>query len=213
MNRTTACRPIALAVLWFLPGASRAATVLTEDFESPDVSNYLTYAAGDSLVTATNTWFITEESIDLFDDPARLEAVAFDGFQAVDLAGSPGAGVMECTFPTVPGVTYDVTFHYARNDLLGIVPGVAQVEAVGATTLLQAQFQHDPALHAFNVYLTFSESVVADSNEAILRFASLNDGNAGITIDGISVSTTEPVGAGEPWESCGWSRIKGRFAD
>ncbi|HMB69080.1 MAG TPA: hypothetical protein VKU85_07200 [bacterium] len=208
-------RPVALTVLTLLlpVGAVRAGAVLVEDFESPDTANFATYNAGELLVTATNTWSVTSTGIDLYEAAARAEAAAFDGAQAVDLAGSPGAGVIETTFPTVVGQSYELVFHYARNALLGLLTGDALVEVVGGSTLLQAQVQHDPALHAFDAYLQFRGSFTADVTVTTLRFTSLNPDNTGITLDGISIATTTAVGAGTEVEPSTWGRLKGRFRD
>jgi len=194
-----------------LPGASSATAVLVEDFETPDTADYITYFAPQLLVTATNTWSVTTASVDLFEDAARPEAAAFDGAQAVDLTGSPGAGVMEAAFPTAPGTQYQLVFHYARNNLLGADTGDAQVEVIGSGLLLQAFVRHDPAQHPFNTYLQFSDTFTADSTQAILRFTSLDPGNTGITIDGILVSEPPPVGVDDGVAWSAWSRLKGMF--
>ena len=171
-----------------------AQVVLFEDFETPAVADYATYFAPSEILTAANTWAVTLASVDLYNDLARPEAVAYDGLQAVDLAGSPGAGVMETVFPTIPGAQYQLVFYYARNNLLGATVGEAEVDVIGAAPLLHAAIQHDPALYAFNIHLEFADAFVADTTETLLRFTSLNGGTTGITIDAISVTQTGGVG-------------------
>jgi len=144
---------------------------------------------------------------------ARVEAAAFDGAQAIDLAGSPGAGMLETTFATTPGMAYELVFHYARNAFLGAETGDAEVDVVGAGSLLEATIQHDPALYEFDVYLEFSALFTADSTEAILRFTSLDTGNTGITLDGICISAVPSVGVGEAIRPAPWSRVKAAFRD
>lgn len=181
-----------------LPAGSGAQTVFTEDFEFPVTGNFSTYSAGDTIVTASNKWAVTVNSVDLYNDLARLEAAAFDSSQAVDLTGSPGPGVIEASFATIPGGEYELVFHYARNDLLGASTGDAQVEVLGSGILLQTVIQHDPAGHAFDTYLEFQDTFTADSTEAMLRFTSLDPDVAGITIDGISINVLDVTGIDDP---------------
>ena len=126
--------PIVLCVLIARVGSAQV--VLVEDFESPDTGNFMTCNAGETLATATKSWDVTVSGVDLFEGAARAEAAAFDGAQAIDLAGSPGAGVIETTFTTLPGEEYDLVSHYARNDLLGAETGDAQVDVIGSASLL-----------------------------------------------------------------------------
>ena len=180
------------------PLAGGAQTVFTEDFESPDTPDYQTYFAGEVLVTANNAWSVTMNSIDLFDGVVRSEAAAFDGRQAVDLTGSPNEGVMEADFATIPGLAYDLRFHFARNNFLGSNTGDAEVEVFGSGILLQEFIQHDPVLNAFDEYLEFNGNFLANSTTSTLRFSSLDPGVAGITIDGISVSVASASGVVGP---------------
>lgn len=185
-----------LLCLAIVPTAARAQVVLTEDFETPDTGNFTTFFAPANLVTATNTWTVTQNSVDLFEDAARAEAVAFDGGQAVDLTGSPGPGVMETTFGTEAGAAYELSFHYARNNLLGADTGDAEVEVLGKTLLLHETIQHDPAMYSFDTHVHFTGIFVADSTDLTLRFTSFDDGNAGVTVDAITITEIDPVSIG-----------------
>lgn len=187
------CPVFGLIVSVFLPRAGDAQTVFTEDFETPDIANYFTYPAGQSMVTATNTWAITQNSVDLYEAPARAEANAYDGTQAVDLTGSPGAGIMEAAFSTVPGKEYKLIFHYARNHFVDPDTARAMVSVIGTVPRYQGTFFHDP-VQTFGTYLEYQANFTADTTESVLRFASLTDGVAGITVDGISIAATSPVG-------------------
>jgi len=178
--------------LFSFAAESFAQEVLTESFEVPDTTDFTVFSASETIVTADNTWLVVAESVDLYEAAARVEAAAFDGAQAIDLAGSPGAGVIEATFPTTPGRTYTLTFYYARNDLLGANVADAQVDVEGSTSLLSSVVQHDPGVHLFNSYQQFSDTFVADDAQAVLRFTSLEVGSAGVTIDAISI-TANPV--------------------
>lgn len=189
-------RPTPLVILLALvlfAVETQAQVVLVEDFELPDTTNFITYFAPQQIVTSTNSWQVIAESVDLYEAAARAEAAAFDGGQAVDLAGSPGAGVIEATFSTVPGQSYRLVFHYARNALLGVEVGDARVDVTGGSSLLSATVQHDPGIYSFDTYLQFSDTFVADGTQAVLRFTSLESGNAGITIDGISITASPAV--------------------
>lgn len=202
-----------LAACLVLPAMSHAATVLVEDFESPDTANYITFTAGQTIVTATNSWLVVLNSVDLYEDSARAEAAAYDGAQAVDLTGSPGEGTIETTFPTDPGSDYELVFHYARNDLLGGQTGDARVEVEGASLVLTATIQHDPAQLPFDAYQTFTDVFTADSTECTLRFISLDPGNTGITVDAIAITTSSDVGAEDGVATSSWGELKARFQE
>lgn len=184
--------PLLFALVLLAPAGSDAETVLTEDFELPTTENFITFDAPSSIVTATNTWEVTVSGVDLFDDFARPEAVAFDGGQAIDLAGSPGAGVMSTSFATSPGQTYELIFHYARNYLNEAPAAGALVEVIGSTTVLSAQISHSSP--DFSLQTLFQQQFIADASTCTLRFTSLESGDAGITIDAISIVSVEPVG-------------------
>jgi len=185
---------VSLAVL-FVPGGAAAQAVLTEDFESPPVSTYWVYPAGQHIVTATNDWLVTEESVDLFNGFNMAEADAYDGAQAIDLTGSPGPGSMETSFGTTPGTEYELIFYYARNQYNSPDSVMAKVEVVGAaprfTGFVLHHFGYD-----YNDYRQYQAHFTADSTETLLRFTSLTPGVAGITLDGVSVTEAAPVGIG-----------------
>lgn len=165
--------------------------VLQESFEVPDTENFITYSQGNEIITATNRWAVVATGVDLFEDPARSEATAFDGAQAVDLAGSPGAGVIETELATTPGKQYLLEFHYARNNNIGGTIAEAQVDVIGTTTRLSQVVAHNPAMLAFNTYQAINLTFTADSPQTKLRFTSRNSGAAGVILDAISI-TTEP---------------------
>lgn len=167
--------------------AAMASTVLAEDFEAPVTVNYTVFKAGQSFTTNAATWQVEAASVDLVNAQVRKETVAFDGNQLVDLAGSPGAGVISTSFATTGGQSYTLSFRYARNNNVGKTVARARVEVRGAKPLLQAEVSHDPAKTAFAAQQIYSGNFVADGAQATLRFTSLNAGNAGVTIDGITV--------------------------
>lgn len=174
--------------------ATASAAVLSESFETPATNSYTTHRAGQSFTTGSNTWSVLSGSVDVANARVRREVVAFDGTQTLDLAGSPGAGVIAATFPTTAGQTYALQFHYARNSGLGATPARARVEVIGADTLLQSEIRHD-ASRAAGSSLPFNGDFVADGALTTLRFTSLNAGNFGMTVDGISVRAVEAAPA------------------
>lgn len=183
------------------PGAAPAQAVLSENFEAPASGNYTVVRAGQSFATRTRTWTVEAGSVDIVNAQVRREAAAFDGTQAIDLAGSPGAGVLSTRFATTPGQDYLLTFHYARNNGIGAVPARARVEVVGMGVLLQGEVQHEAPHLAFNAYQQFRGAFRADGTSATLRFTSLNGGNAGVMLDAVSIAgvpvsaaTLPPVG-------------------
>ena len=169
------------------PVAAAGGAVLTEDFESPAVTNYTVYRAGQSFASGSRTWTVQSGTVDLVNAQVRTETAAYDGKQLVDLAGSPGPGVISTNFATVAGKTYTLTIHYARNKGIGNNVAKAQVDVTSATSLLHAEIEHNPSL-PFNAQQTYTGTFTADGPQATLRLTSLNGGNFGLTVDGISIS-------------------------
>lgn len=179
-----------------LTGAATApAPALTESFESPATANYTVYRAGQTFTSGANTWRVDSGTIDLVNVTARKETVAWDGNQTIDLAGSPGPGVLSTTFPTTAGQRYTLIFHYARNNAIGNKAAEARVEVLGKGPLLQATLRHAAPM-PYSQNMGYSGSFVADGDVTTLRFTSLTGGNAGLTVDGVAV---EPApGASTP---------------
>ncbi len=173
---------------------------LQEDFEAPAVPGLTTYRAGQVLRTRSNSWQVESGSVDVLNTRARSEVTAYDGTQLVDLAGSPGPGVMITKFATRVGQTYALTLHYARNSGLGRTPARASVDVLGdrGSVRLHADLVHEPARLAFGAQQRYAGTFVADSARTTLRLTALNGGNAGLTVDGISIATAtaEQVAAG-----------------
>lgn len=184
-----------------MPGATPGVTVLKENFEAPTSGNYTVVRAGQSFATLAHTWTVEAGSIDIVNARVRTEAAAFDGAQAIDLAGSPGAGVLSTRFATQPGQHYLLAFHYSRNNGVGAAAARARVEVVGSTLLLQGEVQHESPRLPFNAYQLYRGTFRADGTMATLRFSSLNAGNAGVMLDAVSIAATPaalPQPAGDP---------------
>lgn len=167
----------------------------SENFEAPVTSNYTVVQAGQSFRTQRNTWSVESGSIDIVNTKVRTETVPFDGSQVIDMAGSPGAGVMSTSFRTKPGNTYDFAIRFGRNNGIGRTPARATVQIVGATPLLTQELVHDPGRVPFNQMLEYTGSFVADGTSTVLRISSLNAGSYGLTVDGISIKKAAAVPA------------------
>jgi hypothetical protein len=79
-----------------------------------------------------------------------------------------------------------VRFYYARNNGLGANAGRANVAVLGASPLLQAELRHE-APRQFNQNVAFNGTFVADGAQGDVALHVLNAGNAGITVDGITI--------------------------
>ncbi len=185
-------------VLFIATSNLYAQVILSESFEVPDTANFTTYGIGSSFVTADTTWDVLGGSVDIYEAAARPEAVAYDLAQAIDLAGSPGAAIIETSFATTPGQVYQLAFYYARNNNLGLTLGEARVETEGNIILLDRTIEHDPQLYAFSQHLYFDDFFTADSATTKLRFTSLVAGVAGITLDAITVTQVDLQGIEVP---------------
>jgi len=164
--------------------------ILTEGFERPVTLDNMTYKAGQTFKTTTNTWNVTASGIDIFSTAKpRADVAAYDGTQAVDMTASPGAGAIETTFSTIPKQQYTLTFHYARSNQIGNAAARMRAEVLGFLSLMQTEVTHDAESGSYNTYRRFSGNFTADGNQATLRFTSLTTGFHGITLDGISIRT------------------------
>ena len=175
-----------------------AQVIFSESFEVPDTANFTTFGIGSSFVTADATWDVLGGSVDIYEAAARPEAVAYDLAQAIDLAGSPGAAIIETSIATTPGQTYQLEFFYARNNNLGTTLGEARVETEGNSILLDRTIQHDPQVYSFFQHMYFEDFFVANSTATKLRFTSLVAGVAGITLDAITVTEVDLQGLDVP---------------
>jgi hypothetical protein len=177
-------------------GSASAQTIFVEDFEMPFTANYATITSGQVLVTAYHSWAVTQNSVDLYRGSARPEAGVFDGAQAIDLTGSPGEGTLETTFTTIPGTTYELVFHYARNAFIDPGTANARVEIIGSTTLLEDSVFHDQSQYPFSQYVPYQGGFTADGTTATIRFTGQDPGVAGLTLDGISIAAVNPTAVG-----------------
>ncbi len=169
------------------PMPNPGVAVVSENFEAPASGNYTVVRAGQSFTTPSRIWTVESGSVDIVNTQVRREAAAFDGTQALYLAGTPGAGVLSTRLDTTPGQTYLLTFHYARNNGIGATPAQARVEVIGSSPLLHGQVQHESPRLPFDAYQRYRGTFQADGTSATLRFVSLNAGNAGLMLDAVSI--------------------------
>jgi hypothetical protein len=131
---------------------------------------------------------------------------AYQGSQWLDLDAeqTPGPGTLLQTFATIAGSAYDLTFAYASNPYRAY-PGPARAtvrvfDTTSTTDLLTAfQISHGSSTGSnydwkVNAPVTFT----ATGASTTLRFASDNplNSDAGIFLDGISVTAAVPEPAG-----------------
>jgi hypothetical protein len=167
----------------------------SENFEAPATSNYTVVHAGKMFRTQRNTWSVESGSIDIVNTKVRTETIPFDGNQVIDMAGSPGAGVMSTSLRTKPGQPYEFAIRFGRNNGIGRTPARATVQIGGATPLLTQELVHDPGQVPFNQMLEYTGSFVADGTNTVLRISSLNAGSHGLTVDGISIKKAAAMSA------------------
>jgi hypothetical protein len=180
---TTRFMPATLtaALLVLAPFAASAVTVFTSDFEtvavlagSPDFQTYSTAAVIDG-------WTVGDTSVDLIVGGYG----AITGY-SVDMAGTPGPGSLSRTYNQIAGQTYTLQWDYFQN-----APG----------SPLDVTFNGVTTNYAVTGVIIFGQtlSYVAATNDpaAVVTFRSPSAGNAGATIDNISVSVVpEPEGYG-----------------
>ena len=148
---------------------------------------------GDTLTTATNTWTVTAANIDHVTTQSVQGGLfaANDGVQVIDMGGTPGAGVVETSFPTVPGRTYELDFFYAQNDVASDTPACrVRILGSGGGVLLEDLVTHTIS---YQTYLRFTDTFVADSTTTRLEFQSQNTGIGGVALDSISITDLAPA--------------------
>jgi choice-of-anchor C domain-containing protein len=154
------------------------------DFECPPIaSSYQTFSAGQAFCG----WAVKEQSVDI----VGSFLTAAEGKQAVDLAGSPGMGVIEQYLLTQPGQTYRIRFAFAGNPVGG--PTKKEVVVEWEDRQLGTE-SFDITGHSISsmgwVYKEFTAT--ASGSATRLAFRSLTDGSYGPVIDDVSVV---PAGA------------------
>jgi len=116
----------------------------------------------------------------------------FEGSFSIDMEGYEGASaVIEQSFATTAGFTYNLAFAYANNP--GAGGAAANVLVTGLGILLNQDFSHNTSTYANMDYQLFSADFVANSATTTLRFSALTSSGFGIALDAVSVdAVAEP---------------------
>lgn len=185
------CFLAAIALLTALGQGASASFELILDggFESPAINpaSFLTVDAGQTTLAP---WVVGLTSVDLVsENGGNLIGPAYDGTQFLDLNGTPGPGQITQTFATTPGQLYALTFAYSDNYFApSAVSASVRVfdgsgDLLGPTTIV-----HDTAANGNLDWRVFSGTFLALGSSASLEFQSLTGGDAGILLDGISIT-------------------------
>ena len=157
--------------------------IVNGGFEVPDVTPYRYHRVTASAGELTG-WDVVSGNVDLVDQ-SFVTGLPHEGAQWLDLTGDV-AGMIEQTFATEAGLSYTLSFQYANNTgALGTVE--ARVTVTGDDPLLRAIISHSDSTREDMDYQLFSDTFIADSSSATLRFESFSGGGSGIALDSVSV--------------------------
>ncbi|WP_239465908.1 choice-of-anchor C family protein [Gemmata sp. SH-PL17] len=160
----------------------------------PTDLGYRIYGAGS---TAIPGWTVTRDTIDY----EGTHWTELDGTRSIDLAGTPGAGAIAQTIPTVPGQTYRVAFDLGGNMYGG--PAVKEMRVSAAGQSADFRFDVTNSTTAVMNWRRVEWTFVADGPTATLEFASLGPagGSFGAVIDEVAVYAPAAPAAGPRFTS------------
>jgi choice-of-anchor C domain-containing protein len=164
-----------------LANATPAALLFNGSFETPAVpagKKARTFVAGDQALTS---WRVTTGSVDV-----QSYWPTIGGIQTIDLNGVARGGIQQA-FPTVPGQTYQFSFHYANNPDRPGRTATATVTVIGGSVLLSRVISHKGSKPEQMRYAQFVATFVADSSSTTVQFTSTTPGFYGIVLDAVSV--------------------------
>lgn len=150
-------------------------------FENPVIASpFLTVNAGSATLT---DWIVGRTSVDLVSTPFNPTYPSRDGNQHVDLAGTPGPGLIQQFFTTVPGTQYYLRFSASSN---------------GSSRLFEVFWQGSilttPAAPNQGTWQDFEFVLNATMAGGMVGFGSFDPGNQGALIDRVSVQAVpEPA--------------------
>jgi len=116
---------------------------------------------------------------------------SFAGHYSLDMSGLIGsAGVIQQSFATTPGATYDLSFEYANNPGVGrgVYGATGNVSVTGLATLLIQDLSHNTSTFANMDYQLFSADFVADSATTTLQFTEYTNSGYGVVLDAVDVA-------------------------
>jgi hypothetical protein len=116
---------------------------------------------------------------------------AFDGATfSLDMEGDLGAsGVINQSFATTPGITYNLSFAYANNPDNPGTGATMNALVTGAGILMNQNVSHNGSTFANMNYLLFSQDFVANSALTTLQFSALTNTGFGIALDAVDVES------------------------
>ena len=175
----------------------RAANLVSNGgFEEPDIGDdgggegFWTFKPGEPL----GAWNVESGNIDLVARAGRFGWQQIEGGQSVDLAGSPGAGVIYQDLATVPGQQYLLRFALSGNPVANI-PTVKAVEVHWGDTLVDTPTFDITGRSVQDMGWTYREyTLTAPADTTRLRFLSPISTDGGAVIDDVSVTAVpEPA--------------------
>ncbi len=156
--------------------------VLNGDFETTNigVNLFQPLAAGSLLLTNwTITAPVSTQGIDIISTRTGNLALANTGFQAIDMAGTPGRASIFQDLTTVIGQLYRITFAGSSNG--GPITG-------GVTVLWGASSVSTINTPAIGTWNSYSFDVVASAVTTRLTFQGNIDGTNGSFLDSVQVN-------------------------
>jgi len=144
--------------------------------------------------TDITSWTITGSSgghPNNVDDVMTSLYPAFDGATfSLDMEGDLGAsGVINQSFATTPGITYNLSFAYANNPDNPGTGATMNALVTGAGILMNQNVSHNGSTFANMNYLLFSQDFVANSALTTLQFSALTNTGFGIALDAVDVES------------------------
>ncbi len=191
MRRTAA---LTLLLAGALPAAAGPTVVLFESFESLSTDNFYTVMGGGQIVTDAATWTVGETSIDIVGTYGiqAPKVIASDGDIVLDINGSPGPGSIETLVTLDEGSQYELSFEYGHLLISDWATMLVEVFGDDDNVLLSWEVFHQGGETS-----TFSQTFLADSTAATLKFTGLDatNINGGVTIDAIQIVGVIPTPA------------------
>jgi len=165
----------------------QAANLLTNaSFENgPEPGVAVQLASGS---TAVSGWVVTPSNVDY----VGTRWTAAQGQRSMGLNGSSPGGISQ-SFATLPGAEYAVRFYMAGDSFTLPVIKTLRISAAGQSAVVQADITDmwpwDPGWnpHMFHFF--------ANSTATTLKFESLDTGDAGPSIDSVTVGAVTPTDA------------------
>jgi choice-of-anchor C domain-containing protein len=203
---------VAAVALVVTCGSVRAANLVANgSFEEPDIGDgggagFSVFGAGQTI----GPWVVEANNVDVVGSAGVFAWQQIDGRQSVDMAGSPGAGIIYQDLATVPGQQYRLRFALSGNPVANI-PTVKAVEIYWGDTLVDMP-TFDITGHSSSEmgwgYIEYNLTAPTDTTR--LRFVSPIDTDGGAVIDDVSVTVVPEPGAVAALLIAGTATLLGR---